>query len=63
MNKFVLKMFKWVDGALQATRHEFISIEEAVDHAIDNAAHGYKIYDHRGNLFHADNNPKDNTYA
>jgi len=63
MSNFVLKVFKWIDGALHASSHECESIEHAMEHARHHGAHGFKIYDRNGVLHHAQNQPHGSTYA
>jgi len=65
MNKHVLKMYKWINGMLTLTKHEFERLEDALKHAEENAAHSFKVFDHTGNLCHSQTHPvvKSNTYA
>lgn len=63
MNKFMLKIFKWIDGALQSSTHEAVSIAEAIELARHHEAHGFKVFDPSGNLCHSQSHPVGPTYA
>ena len=63
MNKYVLKMYTWIDGMLTLVKHEFDCVEDAIEHAEEKLAHSFKIFDSIGNLIHSHSPVKPHTYA
>jgi len=50
--KFLLKVYQYVEGQLNAVIREFDRIEDAIEDGVKAACHSYKVYDENGNIHH-----------
>jgi hypothetical protein len=57
MEQIILKMYTWVNGALNLSKRKFHRVEEAIKHAQEQGAHSFKVWDHNGDLVHSQNHP------
>lgn len=62
MANVLVKIHKWVDGALHSVEEFFEDVEEAIEHALGiDDADSVKVYDENGNCVHT-SNPGNGTY-
>lgn len=60
--KFIAKMFHYINGELRLIIEEFDRLEEAIEAGIKAVCHSFKIYNSDGDLCH-DSHGDDDTYA